>query len=43
MSKTYSAAAIAVMIAVSSAAHGQIAPKGPEPGTYINRILFKLA
>ena len=34
MSKTYSAAAIAVMIAVGcSAAHGQIAPKGPEPAT----------
>jgi alkyl sulfatase BDS1-like metallo-beta-lactamase superfamily hydrolase len=32
--KTYSAAAIAVMTAVScSAAHGQIAPKGPEPAT----------
>src|SRR6267378_1117611 len=30
----YSAAAIAVIIAVScSAAHGQIAPKGPEPAT----------
>jgi alkyl sulfatase BDS1-like metallo-beta-lactamase superfamily hydrolase len=34
MSKTYSAAAIAVIIAAScSAAHGQIAPKGPEPAT----------
>ena len=34
MSKTYGAAAIAVMIAVScSAAHGQVAPKGPEPAT----------
>jgi alkyl sulfatase BDS1-like metallo-beta-lactamase superfamily hydrolase len=32
--KTYSAAAIAVMIAVGcSAAHGQVAPKGPEPAT----------
>jgi alkyl sulfatase BDS1-like metallo-beta-lactamase superfamily hydrolase len=32
--KTYSAAAIAVMTAVScSAAHGQVAPKGPEPAT----------
>jgi alkyl sulfatase BDS1-like metallo-beta-lactamase superfamily hydrolase len=34
MSKTYSAAAIAVIIAVScAAAHGQIAPKGPESAT----------
>src|SRR4051812_3395677 len=34
MSKTYSAAAIAVIIAVScAAAHGQLAPKGPEPAT----------
>src|SRR3954453_17677182 len=34
MSKTYGAAAIAVIIAVScAAAHGQIAPKGPESAT----------
>jgi len=34
MSNTYSAAAIAVIIAVGCpAAHGQIAPKGPEPAT----------
>src|SRR5260370_19166368 len=34
MSKMSSAAAIAVIVAVScSAAHGQIAPKGPEPAT----------
>ncbi|MBV8919018.1 alkyl/aryl-sulfatase [Bradyrhizobium sp.] len=34
MSKRYSAAAIFVIIAVScAAAHGQIAPKGPEPAT----------
>src|SRR3979490_2509379 len=34
MSNTYSAAAIAVIIAVGCpAAHGQIAPRGPEPAT----------
>src|SRR5207244_7504533 len=34
MPKTYSAAAIAVIIAVScSMAHGQVASKGPEPAT----------
>jgi len=33
MSKTYGAAAIAVLAAICSAAHGQIAPKAPEPAT----------